>query len=118
MDRAAPRRGPALLVVAVLLGALAGTWLGLVQGVHRHATEAAPAAPAAAPTHTGRPASASRAVTSTSRASDTGSAAQRHGTPRRASRDTTNARPDRGEPVGPAQLGHGHGKPRPHQGRD
>jgi hypothetical protein len=105
------------VVVAVLLGALAGTWLGLVQGLDGRSTEAASAAPAFAtspPAHTGRAASAQQAVTSTSRAGDTVSAAQRRGPPGRApGRDTKAAKPDQREPAGPGEHGHGKDKPKP-----
>jgi hypothetical protein len=121
MDRAAPRRGPVLVVVAVLLGALAGTWLGLVQGVHGRSSEAATAAQAAPAAHTGRVAAAPRAVTSTSRAAGTVSAALRRGAPGRAlGHDSKPAKPEKREPVGPGQHSHGKDKDevKRHEGHD
>jgi hypothetical protein len=80
MDRSGRRRGPVMVSVAVLLGAVAGTSLGLVEGVERSPTAAAlavaPSRPASSP-------AAPRAVASAPQAGGSASADQRSNAQRR-----------------------------------
>jgi hypothetical protein len=85
MNRSTRRHGPAMVIVAVLLGGVAGTSLGLVKGVGTGPTVAAQGAQGSgtvAPSHSGR-SPAARAAASTPGTGGGASTQQRLSAPRR-----------------------------------
>jgi hypothetical protein len=85
MNRSTRRHGPAMVIMAVLLGGVAGTSLGLVKGVGTGPTVAAQGAQGlgtVAPSHSGRSPTA-RAAASTPGAGGGASTQQRFSAPRR-----------------------------------
>ena len=113
MHRSAGRRGRALMAAAVLLGAVAGTSLGLLEEGGRGPTAAAPARAAAAAPSSSRAGTAPHPVVSTSKSSGGTPAEQRLSAPRRQlDRDVKGDKPKHKEPGGSGKQGQGddHGK--------
>jgi hypothetical protein len=109
MHRSVRRRGHALMATAVLLGAVAGTSLGLLEGGGPGPTAAAPARAATAVPSTSRAGPAPHAA-STSRSNGGPPAEQRLGAPRRQlDRGGKGGKFEQKEPGDSGKLSHGKG---------
>jgi hypothetical protein len=118
MHRPARRRGPALVIVAALLGVIGGASLGLANGAGVGSTVAAPARGAAAPSSS-RPAAAAPAAASASRASGGEPAEQRlSAPPRQLDRGVKAGRFRQKEPGDSGERSHGKAKEKGKQAHD